>query len=568
MSNRRNAQKWENLYLLRHGESTCNEVNRFAGMIDAPLTSLGEAQARAAASYWQGPPPEIVFTSPLQRARRTADLLFPLTGDNSTQFVVDARITERNFGDFTLKNKAFIQRETGLKGYEAALYCDGAANRNEESFSRFYARTLSFLKEVLHPLLLAGKRVLVVAHKYVIELLCRLILRLPCKNGYDLRLPNAKILSGSELRAYISRELQAINLLQEWLVLHHAMVLLVAALTGILLNYFNISFNIPPMLLIGLLALSTAFSLARVNLREITKAEIASGKAFLRYLVLPLALALLVSGTNSTPVFIMALLLAAPSAITSITISRCMGGLVTPTVYLLLLSTLTGTGVLLSILTWRGEAALTGPAIQLILITLICVGVPFAAIRHLRRQYPIDTAKFGERHGGTAVILLALFVTLSFNTIRLEAFWPEGAWALAFAIILRLVALLFTRRNSLFAVDDYVTMSYPNIFLVIVLAGLLDHQILLRTATWFLLPMFGLAVFDEWLCRKFLSPREDERLYSFLKIDPAHGDLSLPETNSASHNPLSGGKEAGSMDGGVIHANARAISIYRSFSKE
>ena len=162
MNDQRNQRKWANLYLVRHGESTCNEVNRFAGTIDAPLTPLGEAQARMAARRWGGPPPEIVFTSPLQRARRTAEILFPDPGPGADPLgrqVVDERLSERHFGDFTLQNKAFIQRDTGLRRYEAALYGEGAAPPNAESFSRCHARILNFLKEVLHPLLLAGKRV-------------------------------------------------------------------------------------------------------------------------------------------------------------------------------------------------------------------------------------------------------------------------------------------------------------------------------------------------------------------------------------------------------------------------
>ncbi len=121
---RRSTGKWDNLFLLRHGESTCNEVNRFAGTVDAPLTALGEAQAARAASQWRGKPPEIVYVSPLLRARRTAELLYAGV-DTETEatpfFRVDERLRERHFGDFTLRNKAFIQRDVGLRSYERAL---------------------------------------------------------------------------------------------------------------------------------------------------------------------------------------------------------------------------------------------------------------------------------------------------------------------------------------------------------------------------------------------------------------------------------------------------------------
>lgn len=162
---RRSHAKWNNLYLLRHGESTCNEVNRFAGAIDAPLTFLGEAQARKAAEFWQGEAPDIIFTSPLIRARHTADIIFPkhkAKPEAGTQYVIDERISERNFGEFTLRNKALIQREVGLRQYEAALYGDNSCLSGGESFAEFHQRVLEFLRDVLHPLLEQQKRVLVV----------------------------------------------------------------------------------------------------------------------------------------------------------------------------------------------------------------------------------------------------------------------------------------------------------------------------------------------------------------------------------------------------------------------
>ncbi|MDJ0862192.1 MAG: phosphoglycerate mutase family protein [Gammaproteobacteria bacterium] len=178
---RRNAAKWSNLFLLRHGESTCNEVNRFAGTVDAPLTSLGEAQAVRAASQWRGMPPDLIYVSPLARARRTAELLCARVDDTETATpilrVVD-RLRERHFGDFTLRNKAFLQRDVGLRSYEQVLYGNSESLPDGESFGNFYGRILSFLRDEIHPLLLQGKGVLVVSHKYVIELLSRLVLRM------------------------------------------------------------------------------------------------------------------------------------------------------------------------------------------------------------------------------------------------------------------------------------------------------------------------------------------------------------------------------------------------------
>src|SRR6476619_2940060 len=65
------------LYFIRHGESQANEQNRFAGRLDAPLTTLGLRQAeqaadRVAALAASGIRIDEVHTSTLRRAQETA----------------------------------------------------------------------------------------------------------------------------------------------------------------------------------------------------------------------------------------------------------------------------------------------------------------------------------------------------------------------------------------------------------------------------------------------------------------------------------------------------------------
>lgn len=62
---------------LRHGESVGNLENRFQGHADFPLTETGRAQARALAERWhtEGRLFERVFSSPLARARETAEIV-------------------------------------------------------------------------------------------------------------------------------------------------------------------------------------------------------------------------------------------------------------------------------------------------------------------------------------------------------------------------------------------------------------------------------------------------------------------------------------------------------------
>ena len=129
-----------------------------------------------------------------------------------------------------------MQRRFGLRNFEAALYREECALHGGETLADFRRRVLSFLRDEIYPLLRSGERLLIVAHKYVIELLTRLILRLPEGSGRDLRLPNAQIIAGGKLRGYVRRESPVRNWFSDLVVVHHSAILALASMAGLMLN--------------------------------------------------------------------------------------------------------------------------------------------------------------------------------------------------------------------------------------------------------------------------------------------------------------------------------------------
>ena len=65
------------VYLVRHGETAWTVTRQHTGRTDLPLTEQGERQARILGTSLTALRIDRVFSSPLQRARRTADLAMP-----------------------------------------------------------------------------------------------------------------------------------------------------------------------------------------------------------------------------------------------------------------------------------------------------------------------------------------------------------------------------------------------------------------------------------------------------------------------------------------------------------
>ena len=93
--------------ILRHASTAWNEERRLQGLTDTPLSAAGEADARS----WRLPPPSAGWSrvsSPLQRARRTAELLQP-----SAAVTVDSALREVSFGVWEGHTIAELRREVG-----------------------------------------------------------------------------------------------------------------------------------------------------------------------------------------------------------------------------------------------------------------------------------------------------------------------------------------------------------------------------------------------------------------------------------------------------------------------
>jgi probable phosphoglycerate mutase len=154
------------LFLLRHGQTAWAEAGRHTGLTDVPLTAYGEQEARAAGDTLRailGPePPALVLTSPLQRARRTAELAGLLEAQ------VEPDLVEWDYGGYEGRTTAEI-RAAGHPGW--LIFHDGvvAGATPGETLEQVAARGKRVLDRV-RPALAEGDVVLV-GHGHALRVL-------------------------------------------------------------------------------------------------------------------------------------------------------------------------------------------------------------------------------------------------------------------------------------------------------------------------------------------------------------------------------------------------------------
>ena len=92
------------LILVRHGESEWNRAGRIQGQINSPLTDLGINQAKAIREYLSGillNHQLEIYTSPLDRALQTAEIIAQGIEYPSRKIIIEERLNDFNVGEIS-----------------------------------------------------------------------------------------------------------------------------------------------------------------------------------------------------------------------------------------------------------------------------------------------------------------------------------------------------------------------------------------------------------------------------------------------------------------------------------
>ncbi|MDA3962885.1 MAG: histidine phosphatase family protein [Planctomycetota bacterium] len=166
------------VYLVRHGETAWSLTGQHTGRTDLPLTERGEQQARELKARLTALSVDRIFSSSLQRARRTAELAMP-----QSRIEDDDDLMEWDYGAYEGKRTADIELER--PGWR--LLQDGSPGG--ETLDAVCARA----DRVIGRLRAHGEDVVLFSHRELLRILAARWIKLAPLEGRRLLLDTASL---------------------------------------------------------------------------------------------------------------------------------------------------------------------------------------------------------------------------------------------------------------------------------------------------------------------------------------------------------------------------------------
>lgn len=182
------------LVLVRHGESTWNSEDRFAGATDVPLTDRGIAQACNVGELLKDELFDIAYTSMLQRAIDTLAHMMVSMPQPAMAIRRSKQLNERNFGSLEGLRKEDLIVAHGHEQVHRWRFAwdEPMPNAMGERFVEMAERVIDFYESEIAPEVMGGKNILIVAHGQVLRAISMHLERAGAEQAVAYMMENAQ----------------------------------------------------------------------------------------------------------------------------------------------------------------------------------------------------------------------------------------------------------------------------------------------------------------------------------------------------------------------------------------
>ncbi|HVZ66865.1 MAG TPA: 2,3-bisphosphoglycerate-dependent phosphoglycerate mutase [Patescibacteria group bacterium] len=175
------------LVLVRHGKSEWNEKGLWTGWRDIPLNQIGFEEAKRTGEQLRDIHFDYAYTSALIRAKQTLEEILK-TIDQHPNIVENKALNERDYGDYTEKNKWQVKEEVGEEAFQKIRRSWDYPPPNGESLKMVYDRAVPYFEEEIEPKLKEGKNVLIAAHGNSLRALVKYLENIPDEKIAELEI--------------------------------------------------------------------------------------------------------------------------------------------------------------------------------------------------------------------------------------------------------------------------------------------------------------------------------------------------------------------------------------------
>ena len=155
-----------NLTLVRHGQSDWNNKNLFTGWENPGLTKKGVEEAHKTGNLLkeENKNYSYLFTSILDRAINTADIIIEELGIDQINVIRDQALNERDYGELTGLNKDAARKKWGEDQVHIWRRSFDVPPPGGESLKDTAERVIPYFRDKILPLLIEDNNILISAH--------------------------------------------------------------------------------------------------------------------------------------------------------------------------------------------------------------------------------------------------------------------------------------------------------------------------------------------------------------------------------------------------------------------
>lgn len=172
------------IYLIRHGETDWNKTKRLQGITDIPLNAYGIELAEKTADGLKDIPFDLIFSSPLIRARKTAEVI---RGERTIPIIPTEGLREISFGAYEgltyLPDQYNIPKPGFQKFFDDPEHYDTPPEG--ESLEHLRQRTSSFVRSVIENPEYEEKTILMASHGAAIRGILSGLFGLPLRDFWN-----------------------------------------------------------------------------------------------------------------------------------------------------------------------------------------------------------------------------------------------------------------------------------------------------------------------------------------------------------------------------------------------